>query len=110
MSELPLPSISRVQAQAPCPMRLPSYRSSHRLRYHPYPMSAPPRHEDLMTVSHKPSLTNRFLAHDLQHSMRDHSDLIFEPILLPAPALVSGVARAHDTFLNHQHGLLVRQR
>jgi hypothetical protein len=54
MTELTPPSFSRVLLTA-CPMRLPNYRSSYRLKYHPYPMPAPSLQEDIMTVSYNPS-------------------------------------------------------
>jgi len=45
-SERCFPSKNLVLAYAQYPFRLPAYRTSHRLRYHPYPRYASPSQHD----------------------------------------------------------------
>ncbi|KAI0721988.1 hypothetical protein C8T65DRAFT_629887 [Cerioporus squamosus] len=59
LSPPPYPSFTTVMATTgllpPCVARLPSYRSTHLGRYHPYPMTFRPRDEDYLmtTVDHR---------------------------------------------------------
>ncbi|KAH7924263.1 hypothetical protein BV22DRAFT_1129975 [Leucogyrophana mollusca] len=57
--DIPFPSFSFVLSTYSSQMRLPSYRSSYLLRYHPYPRYAPSQRERLMqTVDERNHIDN----------------------------------------------------
>lgn len=77
--DIPLPSFSLVMSQSSTSnMRLPSYRTSYLLRFHPYPRVKPSQRENLMnTVDDR--LSNQYDIVDEDNSARpvilDFSDI-----------------------------------
>jgi len=72
------PSITFVLTQAQYPLRLPAYRTSHRLRYHPYPRYGPLIQDDslMTTVDYRYCDPPAATGHLLRSMVEEDLDLV----------------------------------